>query len=106
PETRRAMATDQFERWRLELEEISPAPAALALPAPAEAAVILRRIAVPAEDIDEIVAALPRPDRDPDLWDLLARAHQRLTAGIGDDVDFRPSADGRGPAGIWPTLPA
>jgi hypothetical protein len=49
-------------------------------------------MAVPAEDIDEIVADLPSRDRDPDRWALLSAAYEQLTSGV-DEVDFHTDTD-------------
>jgi hypothetical protein len=71
-------------------------PETTVLPERAEAADLLARLRVPAADIAEAVPARPDPDRDPELWWLLARCRQRLVGDLG----------GYGWPEPWPNLPA
>jgi hypothetical protein len=65
------------------------------LPAGDEALRLLAELAVPAEDATEALAAQPDPERDPELWWLLERCHQRLASGMGGWSDLP-----------WPSVPA
>ena len=101
----RLAAAEELGGWLDELAELGPSPHPVRLPSPEAAGALLSRMAVPEVDAAEISAALPTPDADPDVWWLLECCFHRLTHGIGEDEDFRPSSDGRGPWGAWPALP-
>jgi hypothetical protein len=101
----RFRGAEHLKAWLDELEHVGPPPRPLRLPSPDEAIRVLRHLGVPDEDVAEIVDELPSPERDPELWWLLERSYHRLTAGLGEDQDFQPSPDGRGPWGSWPELP-
>jgi hypothetical protein len=95
----------ELGEWLVELAELGPPPEPPRMPPRQQAAALLRRLAVPEADAEEIAALLPSPAADPDVWWLLERCYHRLTRGLGDDSDFLPSPDGRGPWGRWPALP-
>jgi hypothetical protein len=65
------------EVYRLEALEI-PDLAPFTLPASDEAARILRNLDVPPPAAEEVVAAMPTPDGDPEAWWLLERLHDAL----------------------------
>jgi hypothetical protein len=105
PLTERLAAGERLGEWLAELDQLGPPPTPLQLPSEADALTLLRRVETPPDDSEEIVATLPSRERDADRWHLLERAFHRLTVGLGEDSDFRPSGDGKGPWGIWPALP-
>ena len=103
--TDRLRSASHLHDWIDELTRLGPPPQPFRMPSRREAAALLPRLAVPDEDAAEILSTLPAPDTDADLWWLLERSYHRLTAGLGDDEDFRHSEDGRGAWGRWPPLP-
>ncbi len=87
---------DSFDAFLTELAGLRPEPGAVPLPGPLEARRELARLRVSEQDGAEAVAALPDPDRDPQLWWLLTRCRHWLVSDLGGY---------RWPDG-WPTLPA
>ncbi|MFI6318510.1 acyltransferase domain-containing protein [Nonomuraea sp. NPDC050556] len=83
--------------WLSRIDELGPPPEPVRLPRGDEARDLLRRLEVPALDVEEIVAATPDPDRDPALWWLLERAHHEIVHRMGD---FKVKVRG------GPTLPS
>ncbi|MBO0826597.1 MAG: DUF5596 domain-containing protein [Streptosporangiales bacterium] len=81
--------------WLRRLASLGPPHESPALPDGGEARAVLTELDVPAEDTEEIVAALPDPDKQPELWWLLERTHHMLVADMGG---FSPMDGG-------PTLP-
>jgi hypothetical protein len=67
-----------------------PTPDPVSLPDRDQLAPILLDLAVPHEDIDGLVAGLPTPERDPELWWLLERATSSLTRTMGE-IDGPPA---------------
>ena len=70
--------------WLAQVEELGPPPEPVRLPRDDEARDLLRRLAVPEPDAEQIVAATPEPDRDPALWWLLEHAHHGIIRHMGD----------------------
>jgi hypothetical protein len=54
-------------------------PEPVTLPSPDELPAILVELSVPHEDIEDVVAGLPGPERDPEVWALLERCVAGLT---------------------------
>ena len=59
------------------------ADVAVALPSAVDLPGVLLGLAVPHEDVDDLVALLPYPDRDPQVWWLLRRSVQALVRAMG-----------------------
>src|SRR5690242_19718725 len=59
------------------------ADATVRLPSAADLPGVLLGLAVPHEDIDNLVALLPDPDRDPGGWQLLRRSVRALVRAMG-----------------------
>ena len=77
--------------WFSQLEEVGPPPEPVRLPQGDDARDLLRQLGVPELDAEEIVAATPDPDRDPELWWLLERTHHTIVRHMGDwTVKLRP----------------
>nr|AGS49777.1 hypothetical protein [uncultured bacterium esnapd15] len=75
---------ERAKGWLAELERLGPPPEPMRLPQGDEARELLRRLAVSELDAEEIVAAIPDPDRDPALWWLLEHAHHEIVRHMGD----------------------
>ncbi|MDP9266108.1 MAG: acyltransferase domain-containing protein [Chloroflexota bacterium] len=89
-------STDACSERLVELESIGPPSDALTLPSPDEARHLLSRLALPSRDVESIVASLPTPTDDPELWWLLERCHSQLVRDVGGFEPLPP----------WPMLPA
>lgn len=72
-----------WESRLAELSRIGRPREPVELPRDDAARAVLARLRVPAEDAAEIVASLPEPERDPELWWLLERTCHRLEADLG-----------------------
>ncbi len=87
--------------WFDDLVATGPPERPVVLPDGAEARALLAELAVPDEDAVEALAARPDPDRDPELWWLLERCHQRLASDMGgwSSVPWPSLPDEHGPLG-------
>jgi hypothetical protein len=93
---RRLDLPDQLAPWLGALEQAGPPAGGVPLPGGDEAVELLRRLGVVEPDLAAIVGSLPSPERQPELWWLLERAHELLRRDIG-----RPEA------ATWlPSLPS
>ncbi len=81
--------------WFEELTAAGAPDRPVRLPAGDEARTLLAELAVPDQDAAEALAAQPDPDRDPELWWLLERCHQRLVSDMGGWSNLP-----------WPSVPA
>lgn len=77
------------------LQSVGPPPTPVVVPDEKEAAALLTRLQVSAEDIVEMVSARPDPSRDPELWWLLERCCHEMLLDMG----------GTGLIEGWPILP-
>jgi GNAT-like C-terminal domain/N-acyltransferase N-terminal domain len=85
-----------YQAW-LGFLEATGAPAdCLRLPSPDEAALVLRRVGVDEPDLAAILAELPSPTGQPELWWLLERCYHGVLRDIG-----QPRA-----VHSWPTVPS
>lgn len=85
--------TDDAAAWLAELEQLGPPDGPPPLPGADEAGELLDRLAVPAADAAEIVAALPEVWERPELRWLLDRTYHRVVDRRGDftSMDMPPS---------------
>jgi hypothetical protein len=86
---------ERHRAWLEALEASPDPPRALRLPPPGEARALLGRLGVAEVDAEEVVAHLPSPAGDPDLWWLLERSYARQVAHMGAQGVDLP----------WPELP-
>ena len=88
---------EEITAWLSELDQVGPPAEPVRLPQGDEARELLRRLEVAEPDIEEIVAAVPAPDRDPAVWWLLERTHHAIVVRMGD---------WKAPRGNAPSLPS
>jgi hypothetical protein len=69
--------------WLAHLEAIGAPDFAVALPPAAELPAELLRLAVPHQDINDLVALLPTPERSAELWWVLERCAHTLVRSMG-----------------------
>jgi hypothetical protein len=79
--------------WLAELEAAGPAATPPVLASPGD--VSFERLGIASEDVADLTAAWPSPDRTPELWWLLERCHRCIVADLGGTSDLAP----------WPSLP-
>lgn len=72
----------QYAGWAARLEAVTPED--VVLPPTADLRRLLERLGFASSDADEVLAHRPDPERDPELWWLLARSRQDLVNGMGD----------------------
>ncbi|MFC0111595.1 acyltransferase domain-containing protein [Kibdelosporangium aridum] len=75
---------ERMTAWLSQLDELGPPAEPVRLPQGDDARELLRRLEVADADAEEIVAAIPDPDRDPALWWLLERTHHAIVRNMGD----------------------
>jgi hypothetical protein len=85
----------KHKEWLDQLASLDAPPEPVTLPVGNEALELLAELDIPDVDAREIVAAVPDPDTQPELWWLLERTHHMLVADMG----------GYGPMDGGPTLP-
>jgi hypothetical protein len=76
----------------------------VALPAAHELPPVLLRLAVPHEDVDEVMALLPSPEESPGIWWLLERCTRALVRSIGaidEPLAFPELPEGLGARGRY-----
>ncbi len=87
---------ESYGAWLAELDgDGAPADETL-LPAPDDAAALLRRLGCPESAVTATVTTLPDASSDPARWWLLERCRARLVRDLGDPGASR---------GLWPQLP-
>lgn len=86
---------EETSRWLEHLAAIDDPDLEVSLPSAEELPRVLLELAVPHQDIDELVTHAPGPTRSPEAWWLLRRCVQVLVRSIGE-IDrppaFRPLA--------------
>jgi hypothetical protein len=83
--TRDLLDADEVTRgWLGHLAEVGAPDFAVILPGPEELAATLVELAVPHEDVDELVALLGPLRRDPQLWWVLERSVHALVRTMGE----------------------
>jgi hypothetical protein len=75
---------EEHESWLRHLEELGSPPEPVSLPTGDALDQLLRRAAILPEDAPQVAATAPTPERHPELWWLLERAHHQLVLAIGD----------------------
>jgi len=83
---------EEITAWLSRLDALGPPGEPVRLPQGDEARELLRRLEVSELDAEEIVAAIPDPDRDPAVWWLLERTHHAIVEHMGDWKVNRPGA--------------
>ena len=73
----------RYDSWLRALDQVEPSPA-FALSSGEEAAELLVRLEVPAEDLDAVLSVWPHAERDAEIWWLLERCQARFAAHMGD----------------------
>ena len=76
-------ADDAAGAWLAHLDQEGAPDSDVALPAADDLPEVLLELAVPHEDIDVMVALRPDPERDPQVWRLLAHAAHALVGHLG-----------------------
>ena len=81
---RERLGSDEKNTPRLEhLDAIGAPPFEVVLPSAVELPPLLLKLAIPHEDIDDLVAMLPDRERSPELWWLLERCAHSLVREMG-----------------------
>jgi len=81
--TDRFIHDDVFTHWRTHLEQIGPPEQPVTLPSGDELVATLRYLAIPEEDIPDVVRLAPSPESDPDAWWYLERGVHSLGLFMG-----------------------
>lgn len=91
-----ASLAPDYEDWVAGLDALGAPSIPIRLPGSSEAEEQLARLKVPPAAAKEVLDILPSLPRDPVVWWLLERSHERLVRGIGEV---------EGAWGHWPQLP-
>lgn len=80
---------DETRSWTEYLETLTAPATAVILPTGDDFQLTLRYLDVPEEDIDDVIATAPDPEKDPEIWWYLERAVWSLMSRMGS-VDQPP----------------